>query len=113
MDIICNMGKYNHTSFKHVSIDDLTIGKKYFIKFYVRGRYENRIGVFIKYVNNYLAAFNVTYYGWTLGYYLEDTSYFYEFIYKKDKIQGEMELRAINKIIRNITGDETFNYLII
>ena len=110
MDIICNMGNYKHTSFKNVSIDDLTIGKKYFIKFYVRGRYENRIGIFIKYVNNYFASFKVTYYGWSLDYYLEDTSYFYDFLYKKDKIQYAMELRAINKIIRNVICDETFNY---
>jgi len=104
------MGKYKYTSFKNVSIDDLTVGKKYFIKFYVRGGYENRIGVFTKYVNNYFASFKIYYYGWELNYFLEDTSYFYDYIYKKNKIQNAMELRAINQIIRNITGDETFNY---
>jgi len=29
---------------------------------------------------------------------------------KKDQIQNIMELRAINKILKQITGDETFHY---
>jgi hypothetical protein len=37
---------------------------------------------------------------------------YYTVDYQKEKIQDAMELRAINIILRRITGDETFNFII-
>ena len=35
---------------------------------------------------------------------------FYEPIFQKDRIQKDMEHRAINKLLRHIIGDPTFTY---
>ena len=35
---------------------------------------------------------------------------YYTLASKKDKIQNAMESRAINKILKQITGDDTFHY---
>ena len=35
---------------------------------------------------------------------------FYEFVSVKYKIQYDMEIRAVNKLLQQITGDETFVY---
>ncbi len=104
------MEKYRHSTFKRVLIDDLKEGKKYFIDFYVRNRYENRIGIFIKFIEDDFACFKITYYGWALNYYIDDMSYFYEFNSTKEKLQNAMELRAINIILRKVIGDDSFIY---
>jgi len=35
---------------------------------------------------------------------------FYEFVSQKDRIQSDMERRAVNKIIRRLLGDECFEW---
>jgi hypothetical protein len=104
------MERYRHSTFKRVLIDDLKEGKKYFIDFYVRNRYENRIGIFIKFIKDDFACFKISYYGWVMNYYIDDMSYFYEFNSNKEQIQNAMEQRAINIILRKVIGDESFIY---
>ena len=43
-----------------------------------------------------------------LRYSFNETSYFYEYILKKEKIQNAMEQKAINQVLQRIIGDELF-----
>jgi hypothetical protein len=106
------MYPYDNSTFNCLPIDDLERGKKYLVRSYVRGRYENRIGTFLHMSKH-------TYYGYFsvkmpidgyLTYSFNESSYFYDFVYQKDKIQHAMELRAINTILRQVIGDDSFTY---
>jgi len=44
-------------------------------------------------------------------YYYFDTT-FYEPIFQRDRIQSDMEERALQLILKNITGDENFTYIV-
>jgi len=37
---------------------------------------------------------------------------FYEPIFQRDRIQSDMEERALQLILKNITGDENFTYIV-
>jgi len=103
---------YINSDFRIVPIDNLVGGKTYLIRSYVRKKYENKIGKFINLSKfSYYGYFNVKMpVNGYLKYSFNETSHFYEFIYKKDKIQNAMELRAINQILRQLIGDESFKY---
>jgi hypothetical protein len=67
-------------------------------------------GIYVS--TNYLHRFkNVT------GYELNSTNFvphfhsYYEPIFQKERIQIDMEHRAVNKLLRNITGDPTFTWV--
>lgn len=100
----------------HVNSFDLIIGKKYLIKSYDPHHYQETSGIFVKHSpteSNVFACFKVKYWYIYFNYFVEDTSYFYEILSKKNKIQLDMEQRAIHMILRQITSDETFHYSII
>lgn len=103
---------YINSEFKNLLLDDLEEGKIYLIRSFVRKRYENKIGKFINLSKfSYYGYFNVKMpVSGVLKYSFNETSHFYEFINKKDKIQYAMELRAINQILRQLIGDELFKY---
>jgi len=106
--------KYN-LEFKHVGVIDLIIGQKYVIQSYAPHHYEETTGIFIKHVlkeSSVFACFKVKYWYIYFNYFVEDTSYFYEILSKKKQIQLAMEQRAIHMVLRQITGDETFKYII-
>ena len=93
--------------FKTIIFEKLIKGDKYLIK---HGKDEYVIGRFIKY-NNESSYFHVKHiYFKQLYYYIHKKSIFYEYNYQKDNIQNAMELRAVNKILRKITGDPLFIY---
>jgi hypothetical protein len=103
---------YNHSTFNCLSIDDLEEGKKYLVRTCIRNRYITKIGIFIglsKY--SYYGYFDVSMpVSGLLRFSFNETSYFYEFVYQKYNIQNAMELRAVNKILRRIIGDDSFTY---
>jgi len=70
----------------------------------------NAFGHFINYHNEFV-YFHINHnYFKQLYYYFHKKGIFYENNFQKDKIQDAMELRAINKILRKITGDPLFTY---
>jgi len=106
---------YNKLFFNEINFLQLTTGKKYYIKINIGNNTIERDGIFIKYEDDsYSALFgNITYNYKSFGIgkiYLNNDDYFYDISYQKYKIQNAMEIRAINQILRKITGDETFNY---
>uniref|UniRef100_A0A6C0EU19 Uncharacterized protein n=1 Tax=viral metagenome TaxID=1070528 RepID=A0A6C0EU19_9ZZZZ len=103
---------FNNSTFKCLPIDDLEEGKQYLIRTCVRKRYITKVGTFI-------GLSKYSYYGYFdvrmpvsgfLRFSFNETSYFYDFVSQKYKIQNAMELRAVNKILRRIIGDESFTY---
>lgn len=112
---------YHKSQFKVLPIENLIIDKKYLIKTFVRKSYINKIGVFTgNNPMNHYSYFDVVMtlemaqgktFG-TLRYAFNETSYFYEFVSQKEKIQTAMEQRAINQILQGIIGDELFIYIL-
>jgi len=49
-------------------------------------------------------------YGVYLGYHIYDNDFYYRLVSQKERIQQQMESRALQKILRTITGDSTFEY---
>ena len=103
---------FNNCEFKIVSLVDLIYGEKYFVKMRIGTFYENRIGIYICYsiINGpYMYMNHVPLFGY-LKYSIGHDSFIYSLIKKKDTIQYAMELRAINKLLQRIVGDDTFKY---
>lgn len=96
-----------------VKIDNLIKGNTYLIKTYIGRQYESRKGIFInsEFLHKYVYFRMKLIVGFSyITYCLDDSSYFYIVNSKKEIIQNAMELRAINKILQQIIGDETFTY---
>jgi hypothetical protein len=112
-----------HLVLKEVGFNNLKKGTKYIIK---RCNEIHFIGNFNYYITNYenSANFNNAYsingttkiFVCTLNFYDKKSRYeilnhkYYKVIYKKEKIQQAMELRAVNIILRSIIGDASFVY---
>lgn len=93
--------------FKCVEMSKLKEYKKYKIQIYINGNCETTQGIFLcsfecwnKYVCFELKDKIMNF---------DETTYFYEGVLKKKKIQEAMELRAVNKILQQLIGD-TFTY---
>ena len=98
-------------TFKIVDFNQL-IKKKYYILIKCELQTIERTGNFVKYVEHDIAFFTNMYYNSSPFYsiYLNKDDTFYDIIFQKEKIQNAMELRAINKILQRLIGDETFKY---
>uniref|UniRef100_A0A6C0EUJ1 Uncharacterized protein n=1 Tax=viral metagenome TaxID=1070528 RepID=A0A6C0EUJ1_9ZZZZ len=104
---------FNNLKFNRVNIKKLIIGDTYLIKTYIGRQYESRKGIFVNgiFLNKHVYFRMRLIQGFSyVTYCLDDSSYFYEIVSRKKLIQDSMELRALNKILRRIVGDETFVY---
>jgi hypothetical protein len=104
---------FNNLKFNRVNIKKLIIGDTYLIKTYIGRQYESRKGIFVNsiFLNKYVYFRMRLIQGFSyVTYCLDDSSYFYEIVSRKKLIQDSMELRAVNKILRRIVGDESFVY---
>ena len=92
--------------FKKVTV--LVPNTKYKIKYCGVVTYE---GTYIKRDGNYRIFKNVTGIGYTVKLFKQDISGHHDYyvpIFQHDRIQSDMEHRATNLILQNITGDPTF-----
>jgi len=106
--------------FIQVDYNALQIGKKYMVRPYVKEvYYETMPCTFIGYVlyrnNAYFKCKHTSdifksVFQLDKIFQFEKLSQFYELISIKERVQYSMELRAIHTILRQITGDDTFNY---
>jgi len=122
----------NHLVFEKVDFINLVKGTKYLIIFKANfqsmidiGTFDNyeAIDIDLFYVPEETANFiNITCINDvnSHSYKLKETSYydlntrnFFRIIPQKERIQKEMEQRALNIILRNLIGDNTFKYNII
>jgi len=101
----------DHLLFKVSRLDELIQGKKYLTMKYSGTYY---IGIFTGYTMNG-ANFNAK----VIGKYIttirhirfyDETREYYYVDFQKEKIQNDMEMRAVNSMLRIITGDNTFIY---
>jgi len=121
----------NHLVFEKVEFINLVKGIKYLIIFNFNAKCKSMIdiGIFDKYIDTglFIPEKNAYFKNITCmnddnsnTFKLKNTSYynykgrhFFRIISQKERIQKAMEQRALNIILRNITGDNTFKYNII
>ena len=110
---------------KYVSVpaNKIKIGKKYLIHYHMGNftPYVMYTGMFIRYTTEPRNYIHLYHYGdsYNKEFILSnskklicsDVDDFYEMLPQKHKIQSAMELRAINKLLQRIVGDDTFTYL--
>ena len=110
-----------HLFLCQVDFYDLKPGTKYVIEHYHFNTFFYYVGVFKEYIciKTYfkkIADFDYVFYindNKNIGSmccYNEYGKKYYIIIKQKQKIQLAMETRAINKILKHITGDDTFNF---
>ena len=113
MELNKNLIDFNNLKFKHINIKNLIIGNIYLIKTFLGRKYESRKGIFVNshFLNKFVYFRMRLIEGFSyITYCLDDSSYFYENVSKKQTIQDAMELRAVNKVLRQVIGDESFSY---
>lgn len=100
--------------FKEIDFTTLVKGKKYFVKIRCQDYTIDRCGYFKRYVEEDIAYFtNITYNnGQFQNIYLCSRDIFFDIVIQKEIRQLAMEQRAIHMILRQITGDETFKYIL-
>lgn len=91
--------------FKQVSFESLELNKLYLIESYMRKRCRSEKGVVYK--KSSIPDFILCKIGENI-YHVDNSSVFYEMVPQKYAIQEAMELRAMNLILKSITGD---NYI--
>lgn len=98
---------YPYSKFKKIHVNKLIKGNKYLIKIIYKGTLFTHYGYFVCYSEKYdtLICMNCK----NKSIFITFESSFYEMTLKKEKIQQAMELRAINKILRQLI-DESFKY---
>ena len=89
----------------------LVCGTKYRIVVRKRDGYVIFQGFYSHIYQDYLYVFNSLRYGPQLVKYENGFSHFYVPNFQKERIQSNMEHRAVNLILRNITGDPTFTWV--
>uniref|UniRef100_A0A6C0EY99 Uncharacterized protein n=1 Tax=viral metagenome TaxID=1070528 RepID=A0A6C0EY99_9ZZZZ len=110
--------------FCEIDIDELVKGKKYMIREIFYDYTRTTFSIFDHYETPYITNWNKTIYT-ILSPELDldviyannirlnnmiKKAYFYKLETVKEQIQNAMELRAVNLILQNITGDKTFIY---
>lgn len=93
-------------TFQRVSFFKLELNKKYLIRFLDDDTINYLKGYFVKQVNPQCVCFMNS----SIIRDFDTNAWFYDIVIQKEKIQGDMELRAINKILRRLIGDENFKY---
>ena len=102
----------DNLTFQQVMSIHLKVNKKYLIRYVEGNNIKYLKGYYIRITDNsgFICfcmgplIFNA------LRYFLSNTSYYYDIILQKQNIQDAMELRAINKILQRLIGDESFTY---
>jgi len=116
-----NKMQINNLNFKPVHWTSLEIGKKYVMKTGTKifGPWYQYIGTLEKNADGYLTfscvvltylKTNDTKYKDTVIIHVLQPYTYYILEPKKNKIQDEMELRAVNRVLQNIVGDIEFCY---
>jgi hypothetical protein len=104
--------------FKETKFDKLEKGTKYIIKRYNKAYYNGRFMGYRYSLGKPVSMFEEVndiskkkeIYVWNLNFYDEHTRTYHNIVKQTEQRQNAMELRAINKLLRLITGDTTFNY---
>jgi len=95
--------------FERIEWDKLVVGEVYLILYIIKGRYKGIVehapypSLEFDYLNPELNIKNDN------CYFTDEHSY-YKLVSQKNKIQSDMENRAVNLIIRRLIGDDNFEW---
>jgi hypothetical protein len=105
---------YQTFLFEEIKLQDLVFGKKYKIvthygEFYGNYYYDNTTYNYIAFTDTLLYFFGKEIKE-TTSFSFPRYSLFYKIILQKEKIQQNMENRALSKVLKKITGDDFFTW---
>jgi hypothetical protein len=102
--------------FEEINFFDLVYGQEYFISgaeldiIYYKGIFEGYSYNCARF-NSIEVVYPTKYFYGERAFHYYPRRYYYYFVSIKNKIQQAMESRAINKILKKITGDQHFKWI--